>query len=73
MSEYGLQLREKQKAKFIYGVLEKPFHNYYDKADRRNGQKMNINEKIYDFVNAHLCSYPQRLAPQCLQIRQPSW
>ena len=34
MSEYGLQLREKQKAKFIYGVLEKPFHNYYDKADR---------------------------------------
>ena len=29
MSEYGLQLREKQKAKFIYGVLEKPFRNYY--------------------------------------------
>lgn len=38
MSEYGLQLREKQKAKFIYGVLEKPFHNYYDKADRMLGQ-----------------------------------
>ena len=37
-SEYGLQLREKQKAKFIYGVLEKPFHNYYDKADRMPGQ-----------------------------------
>ena len=34
MSEYGLQLREKQKAKFIYGVLEKPFRNYYEKADR---------------------------------------
>ena len=34
VSEYGLQLREKQKAKFIYGVLEKPFHNYYNKADR---------------------------------------
>ena len=33
MSEYGLQLREKQKAKFIYGVLEKPFRNYYEKAD----------------------------------------
>ena len=32
MSEYGLQLREKQKAKFIYGVLEKPFRNYYAKA-----------------------------------------
>ncbi len=38
MSEYGLQLREKQTAKFIYGVLEKPFHNYYDKADRMPGQ-----------------------------------
>ena len=38
MSEYGLQLREKQKAKFIYGDLEKPFHNYYDKADRMPGQ-----------------------------------
>lgn len=37
MSEYALQLREKQKAKFIYGVLEKPFHNYYVKADRMKG------------------------------------
>lgn len=37
MSEYGLQLREKQKAKFIYGVLEKPFRNYYEKADRQKG------------------------------------
>ncbi|MBE5901537.1 MAG: 30S ribosomal protein S4 [Lachnospiraceae bacterium] len=37
ISEYGLQLREKQKAKFIYGVLEKPFHNYYEKADRQPG------------------------------------
>ena len=37
VSEYGLQLREKQKAKFIYGVLEKPFRNYYAKAQRMNG------------------------------------
>ena len=37
VSEYGLQLREKQKAKFIYGVLEKPFHNYYEKADQMKG------------------------------------
>ena len=37
MSEYGLQLREKQKAKFIYGVLEKPFRNYYEKASRMKG------------------------------------
>ena len=38
ISEYGLQLREKQKAKFIYGVLEKPFRNYYKKADKMAGQ-----------------------------------
>ena len=37
VSEYGLQLREKQKAKFIYGVLEKPFRNYYDRADMMKG------------------------------------
>ena len=37
VSEYGLQLREKQKAKFIYGVLEKPFRNYYKKADKAKG------------------------------------
>ena len=37
MSEYCLQLREKQKAKFIYGVLEKPFRNYYEKADKMRG------------------------------------
>ena len=37
VSEYGLQMREKQKAKFIYGVLEKPFRNYYEKADRMKG------------------------------------
>ena len=37
MSEYGLQLREKQKAKFIYGVLEKPFRNLYAIAERQKG------------------------------------
>ena len=38
VSEYGLQLREKQKAKFIYGVLEKPFRNYYTTAEKMEGQ-----------------------------------
>ena len=37
ISEYGLQLREKQKAKFIYGVLEKPFRNYYERATKMSG------------------------------------
>ncbi len=38
VSEYGMQLREKQKAKFIYGVLERPFRNYYAKAEKMEGQ-----------------------------------
>ena len=37
ISEYGMQLRDKQKAKFIYGVLEKPFRNYYKKAEKMKG------------------------------------
>ena len=37
VSEYGLQLKEKQKAKFIYGVLEKQFRGYYDKAKKMQG------------------------------------
>ena len=37
ISEYGMQLREKQKAKFIYGVLEKPFRNYYKKTEKMKG------------------------------------
>ena len=37
-SEYLLQLREKQKARFTYGVMEKQFHRYYDEASRRSGK-----------------------------------
>ena len=36
-SEYGMQLNEKQKVKYIYGVLEKQFHAYYEKAERKQG------------------------------------
>ncbi|GHU56455.1 30S ribosomal protein S4 [Clostridia bacterium] len=37
MSEYALQLREKQKAKFIYGILEKQFRTYFEKANNTKG------------------------------------
>ena len=37
VSEYGLQLREKQKTKRIYGVQEGQFHKYYEMADRMKG------------------------------------
>ena len=42
MSEYGLQLREKQKAKFIYGVLEKPFLNYFNQMSGMTGENLMV-------------------------------
>ena len=58
ISEYGLQLREKQKAKFIYGVLEKPFHNYYEKADRMKGM---TGENLMTMLEARLDSVVFRM------------
>ena len=59
VSEYGLQLREKQKAKFIYGVLEKPFRNYYNRADRMKGMTgenlMIMLERRLDNVVFRMC------------------
>ena len=50
-SEYGLQLREKQKAKFIYGVLEKPFRNYYEKASKMKGM---VGENLMSLLETRL-------------------
>ena len=58
ISEYGLQLREKQKAKFIYGVLEKPFRNYYEKASRAEG---NTGEVLLTYVERRLDNVVYRL------------
>ena len=41
VSEYGIQLKEKQKLRFIYGVLEKPFHHYFELASKMEGQAGN--------------------------------
>ena len=58
ISEYGMQLREKQKAKFIYGVLEKPFRNYYKKAEKMKGMTgedlMVMLESRLDSINFRL-------------------
>ena len=59
VSEYGLQLREKQKAKFIYGVLEKPFRNYYEKADRMKGM---TGENLMALLESRLDNVIFRLA-----------
>ncbi|MDD2355036.1 MAG: 30S ribosomal protein S4 [Lachnospiraceae bacterium] len=58
ISEYGQQLREKQKAKFIYGVLEKPFRNYYDKADRMKGM---TGENLMTMLESRLDSVVYRM------------
>ena len=49
LSEYGNQLKEKQKAKFIYGVLEKPFRNLYNKAERMSGKTGDNLVKLLEF------------------------
>ncbi|MBQ3104725.1 MAG: 30S ribosomal protein S4 [Lachnospiraceae bacterium] len=59
MSEYGLQLKEKQKAKFIYGVLEKPFRRYYDKADRM--MKGTTGENLMTILESRLDSVVYRM------------
>lgn len=51
MSEYGLQLREKQKVRFIYGVLEKQFRRYYDMASRKEGV---TGENLLQFLERRL-------------------
>ena len=58
MSEYGSQLREKQKAKFIYGVLEKPFRNYFEKASKMKGQ---VGENLMILLESRIDSVIFRL------------
>ena len=76
VSEYGLQLREKQKAKFIYGVLEKPFRNYYDKADQMKGMTGREARQIVDHkfvtVNGKLVNIPSYLvkAGDVIEIKE---
>ena len=57
MSEYGLQLREKQKAKFIYGVLEKPFRNYYQKAQKKPGMTVDHKHVLVNGKQVNIPSY----------------
>ena len=62
MSEYGLQLREKQKAKFIYGVLEKPFLNYFKKASKMNGM---TGENLMVLLESRLDNVVFRMGMAC--------
>ena len=45
-SEYGIQLREKQKAKYTYGVLEKQFRNLFEKASRSKGDRKSVQKVL---------------------------
>ena len=58
VSEYGLQLREKQKARRIYGVLEKQFGNYFEKAERQKGI---TGENLIQFLERRLDNVVYRL------------
>ena len=66
-SEYGVQLREKQKVKRIYGVLEKPFRNYFFKADKKKGvtgeNLLQSLELRFDNVVYRMGLAPSRNAP----------
>ncbi len=57
-SEYGMQLTEKQKVKFVYGILEKQFHMLYEKAERMNG---NTGELLLSLVERRLDNVVYRL------------
>ena len=57
-SEYATQLTEKQKVKFVYGIQERQFHNYYDKATRAEG---NTGEVLLTFVERRLDNVVYRL------------
>ena len=57
-SEYALQLTEKQKVKFVYGILEKQFHMYYEKAERMGG---NTGENLLSLIERRLDNVVYRL------------
>ena len=67
--EYGTQLKEKQKVKYMYGVLERQFHNTYDKASRMSGQK---GENLILLLESRLDNVVYRLgiAPSRAAARQ---
>lgn len=69
VSEYGLQLREKQKVRRIYGVLERQFHNYFEKADLKKGV---TGENLLQFLECRLDNVVYRLgfAPSRKSARQ---
>ena len=57
-SEYALQLQEKQKVKFVYGIMEKQFHMYYEKAARMQGK---TGEELLSLIERRLDNVVYRL------------
>ena len=69
-SEYGLQLAEKQKVKFIYGVLEKQFHAYYESAAAASGK---TGDNLLILVERRLDNVVYRMVSPLLAVRPVSW
>ena len=64
-SEYATQMQEKQKLKFIYGVLEKQFSNYFEEASRRQGQ---AGENLLQLLECRLDNVVFRLPPAAMPV-----
>ena len=69
-SEYAIQLNEKQKVKFVYGILEKQFHMYYEKASRMPGK---TGENLLTLVERRLDNVVYRLGFAMTAARPVSW
>ena len=67
-SEYGLQLQEKQKVRFVYGILEKQFRSYFEKAERMPG---NTGDNLLQLVERRLDNVVYRLG--FAAARRGSW
>ena len=69
-SEYATQLNEKQKVKFVYGILENQFHTYYEKASRMPGQT-GVNLLCQDPPRRPPAGFPQPLHCQWQACQHP--
>lgn len=70
LSEYGLQLREKQKARRIYGVLEGQFHTYFEKASNKSGV---TGENLLVLLECRLDNVIYRIGLGSSRAEQDSW
>ena len=72
-SEYSMQLKEKQKARYAYGVLEKQFLRYYKEAARREGKTGDLLLQILESRLDNVRSEERRVGKECLRLCRSRW